>query len=240
MYKVLIADDEKAIRNGLRVLIDWEGIGFEVKAVAANGLEAQKIVKEMGIDVVVTDIRMPKVDGLELAKYLRQEYASIDVILISGYQDFDYARKAIEYGVRNYLLKPLDAGQLTETLKKIKDARDSISETMGHEGGQEIILRIKGLVSQQYNEDITLNYIAKELCYNPVYLGRIFKQETGKSFRNYLNSYRVKKAAKLICENRYKIHEICEMVGYRDINYFCRVFKEAYGSSPSEFKQKNL
>jgi two-component system, response regulator YesN len=118
--KVLIADDEIQIRKGLRLKLDWEEEGFQIVDEAANGKEALEILQTKDIDVVITDMRMPIMDGVELAKRCHQEFPRVKVIVLSGYSDFEYVRNSLQQGVRDYLLKPVAPDELVETLRKVR------------------------------------------------------------------------------------------------------------------------
>ncbi|WP_164545696.1 response regulator transcription factor [Paenibacillus albus] len=128
MYKVLITDDEPMIREGLRTLIDWEELGFQVVDTAANGKEALQKYERYSPHLMIVDIRMPGMSGLEVIEKLRQSDKSIHVLILSGYADFDYAKKAIALSIDGYLLKPIDEDELIEYLHKLKS---SLEREMG-------------------------------------------------------------------------------------------------------------
>ncbi|HEY5589277.1 MAG TPA: response regulator, partial [Candidatus Paceibacterota bacterium] len=121
MYNVMIIDDEITICRGLKALINWNEYGFQVTSQALNGSDALGILSVEKVDVIITDIRMPKIDGLELVKNLRKKNYPVKIILMSGYKDFEYAREAMEYGVKSYILKPINENILIKILKTIKD-----------------------------------------------------------------------------------------------------------------------
>jgi two-component system response regulator YesN len=129
MYNVLIADDESSICKGLCSIIDWNHYGFTVTDTAEDGEEAFAMIKEGRYHLVVTDIRMPVMDGLELSKAVRHHNPSVKILIISGYSDFSYAKKAINYGVHGYLLKPIDRDELTEYVSAIKEELDKEMES---------------------------------------------------------------------------------------------------------------
>lgn len=133
MLKVLIADDEEKICQLIEKLIDWEALGLKVAAVASNGVDAVKKIMEYRPDIVITDIRMPGIDGMELIERTRKICPDTEIIIISGYRHFEYAQKAIRYGVRNYLLKPIRKVELRETLEKIVDICRERNEQMDFE-----------------------------------------------------------------------------------------------------------
>lgn len=119
MNTVLIVDDELIIRQGLQCIIDWEKFGFEIIGEAANGEEALRLILQKNPDVVMMDIRMPKLPGLEVVKQARENGYKGKVIILSGFSDFKYAQEAIRYGVEYYLTKPIDEDELSETIQEI-------------------------------------------------------------------------------------------------------------------------
>ena len=125
MYKVLIADDEKIIRMGLKAIVDWNALGFEIVGEAANGTEALSFMHEQAPDLVMIDIRMPKLLGLEAIRDAREKGFAGKIIVLSGYSDFTYAQTAINYGVTAYLTKPVDTDALTDALGKAKAELDA-------------------------------------------------------------------------------------------------------------------
>lgn len=138
MIKVIIADDEERICQLIRALVDWEGMGLEIVGVAHNGLEALEQVEKLRPDILITDIRMPGCNGLELIRRVKQESRELEIIIISGYAHFEYAQQAIKYGVGEYLLKPIGRGELTATLQKL---RDRICVRRSSEQSREELLR---------------------------------------------------------------------------------------------------
>jgi len=125
MYKILIVDDEPVVRNGIKNTIDWNGAGFEFVGDCEDGREAMKMVDALQPDVVLTDIYMPFVDGLELARYISEKYPHIKVIILTGYDDFEYAQQAVKLKVYDFLLKPITANELRKILEKVKNDLDT-------------------------------------------------------------------------------------------------------------------
>lgn len=132
MYSLLIADDDKWIRTGLREFIRWEEYGIEKIYEAKSGKEALQVIQINHVDILITDIRMPDLDGLELTKMLKMDYPNIKVIIISGYQYFEYAKKAMVYGACNYILKPIKEEEIIEQINRciqiIQDEREEKEE----------------------------------------------------------------------------------------------------------------
>ncbi len=119
MWKVVIADDEERICQLIKVLVEWEHIGLELVGTARNGLEAIDLVSSLHPDILITDIRMPGCDGLELIGQVKESMPDLEIVIISGYAHFKYAQTAIKYGVGEYLLKPIDKAELNATLEKM-------------------------------------------------------------------------------------------------------------------------
>ena len=124
MYRLMLVDDEPEIRDGLLEIINWEQEGFEVVGTAENGLEALQVAESVTPDLVVTDIRMPFLDGLEMARRMRQSLPTVQFVVLSGYDDFDYARQAIQIQIKDYVLKPISSGEFTEVLRRVKKHMD--------------------------------------------------------------------------------------------------------------------
>ncbi|HTH13880.1 MAG TPA: response regulator, partial [Spirochaetia bacterium] len=125
MYRVLIVDDERLIREGLRGLIDWGALGFEVAGVAADGVEALAFLAETPADLVIADIRMPRMDGLDLLADLRSRGNPARFLVLSGFAEFEYAQRASSQGIDGYLLKPVDESELARHLAEVRRRLDS-------------------------------------------------------------------------------------------------------------------
>jgi two-component system response regulator YesN len=124
VYKVLLADDEPMILKGLKRLINWDDYGLEITGVAVNGEDAWRKIEKAGVDILITDIRMPKLDGLELLKKISDDHRNIKTIVVSGYDDFSYVKQALQYGIENYILKPINEDELSSTLLHIIEKMD--------------------------------------------------------------------------------------------------------------------
>ena len=124
MYTIIVADDEEELRRALIEKVDWENVGFEVVGEAENGIEALELVEKLNPDVLLTDIRMPFVSGIDLARQVREVHPSTQIAFLSGHDDFSYAQQAIQYNIISYMLKPISAFELTEELRKIKEKID--------------------------------------------------------------------------------------------------------------------
>lgn len=246
MFRILIVDDEAAVREGMKQLVDWQEYGFCIAGTAGNGQEAYELQKENQYDLVITDLKMPLMDGIELIQKLSDEGETCKVIIVSAYGEFVYAQTAMKYGVQYYLLKPVDENVLCGYLSKIaEDLKGKVKETQVDEQAFDyqyrmstngVVAEMRRFINEHYSESLTLNSLAKTYCFSPVYLGRLFKKETGITFNEYLNNCRISAAKKYISHSSHMIYEIAELVGYKDINYFYKCFKDATGLTPNEYR----
>lgn len=119
-YKVLLVDDEEEVRNAIEQRINWEELGFEVIGKAQNGVKAMEIAEKLQPDVVITDIKMPYMNGLELARNLKEENPGVRILILTGFDEFEYAKEAVHLEIEEYILKPINANELSECLKRLK------------------------------------------------------------------------------------------------------------------------
>lgn len=248
MYKLLIVEDEPIIRRGLVQSIDWRNVGFTVIADAADGKKALKCIEIELPDVILTDIRMPIMDGLELMSIVNQQYPTIRQVVLSGYSDFSYAQHAIQCGVLAYILKPTRDEEIYEAFRKVKSMLDGTTETSAarlterqKRSHNPIITRVEQYIDEKFSEKVTLESVAGVAYMNPTYFSTFFKQKTGQSFKDYLMNVRMQKARELALNTELKAHHIAIMVGYDDARYFSKLFRETFGQSVSELrKEKTL
>lgn len=250
MFKVIFADDEINIRQGLAKAVQWDAHGFVIAGTAADGLEARDLYMREKPHLVITDILMPEMDGLELTRVLKKDNPLVKIIIISGYSDFTYAREAIKYGVTDYLLKPLDFRELGAVLdsawksievelqgnSRIPDEWKEPDNTAVKADGK--LADVLAYVRENYHNDINLIKLADHFFFSPVYLGQLFKKETGRYFHEYINWLRVEMAKKLIEEGTGTMEEISSRVGYKNVDHFYKNFKKATGINPGDYKKR--
>ena len=256
--KLLVADDERTIRNGL-LSLPWESIGIQQVYQAENGLTAKEILKEEKIDIIISDIKMPGLSGLELAEYIKECAMDTAVILLTGYSDFEFARRALRNEVFDYMLKPIRPGSILETVRRVKEAlerkrykaevvskyetasgslnfREQISWMF--QGVNRQTLEILLDMAENFSQGISLNSLAEKYHFSSAYLSRMIKKETGYSFSGILNAIRLAAAVEFLLKNHGKINLICDLVGFSDQKYFSQVFKKTFGCSPGEFRRQ--
>jgi YesN/AraC family two-component response regulator len=243
MYRVMIIDDEQKIKNLLKLTIKWEMLGFEVVGEASSGIEAINTIDELNPDVLFVDIRMPFMDGIEFAKLAIERYPYLKIVMLTAFNDFDYARECIGIGVTNYLLKPINKIEINDTLTNIKKELDRHAPREEREQVDEVKLssigKVREYVIEHFKEpELNLTSVALKFGFNASYLSRAFKEETGVSFIDFLNGCRMEYAISLSKENQY-MYQVAAEVGIPDPNYFGKCFKKYTGLSFSNYIKEN-
>ncbi len=243
MHTVFIVDDEQIIREGL-CGYDWASVGFDVVGHASNGQAALELIRESRPDVVLTDIRMPYLDGLELGKQVKQDLPDAKVVLLSGYSDFEYAKKAIGIGVAEYLVKPINIAELRETFSKLNDSLNEEKNltqkeaTLPSEQDNLSISIAKQYIEQHFAQKLSLKEIADTVYLTPSYFSLLFKKSTGENVIDYLKKVRIEQAKLLLKRPDHKVYDVAAKVGYDNPKYFTDMFKKYTGMSPLEYKNK--
>ena len=245
-YSYLVAEDENLIRKNLIKKITSLNLPLKLAGEAANGLEAIETTEKNCPDLIITDIRMPQCDGIELASYLKKNHPSVKVIIISGYNDFSYAQSAIRYGVVDYLLKPVTAKSLFESLQKLlitmKSETSALESycTVNERLSQESICGLmEKYLQENYKQEVFFQEMSERFGFTPEYLGKIFKKRTGETPSKYLTRLRINEAKRLLLHNPdMEVQKVGELSGYPDSAYFSRVFKSCVGIQPSEYRNR--
>ncbi len=240
LYRLVIVDDEPEIKNGFATYFPWEKLGFTVTGRFGNGKKALEFLRDNDVDVVVTDVRMPEMDGITLARELEKKGSGKRPMLIffSAYEEFEYARWAMQYGAVRYILKTMSYEELIEEFKQIRQKLDESTEAEKEDDEEDGMLSVLTGYIENNIADVTLEKLAEEVYLSPAYVSRIFKMKTGKNFQEYLIERRMKLAAALLGDIRYKVSDVSEMVGYSNPFNFTRTFKKHYGVAPKDYRQK--
>jgi len=246
-WSVLIAEDESLIRGNLARKVAELCPAFEVVAEAADGQEALEAVAELNPDVLITDIRMPVMDGLALAREVYYAHPETRVVIVSGFDEFGYAKTALSLGVKDYLLKPVVAEELRSVMARLaiqleaeETRRDAEHPDFPASASQEeLVAAAKEYLRAHFAQAISLADLAARFHVNPPYLARVFKRHAGVAPVRCLRDLRIGQARKLLDERpSLEIKEIASMVGYPDQGYFSRVFKQVVGTGPQEYRQR--
>ena len=249
MYKVLIVDDEAIIVEGLRKIVPWEKYGCDVVAVAFNVSEATRLILEHAPDILFTDIRMPDGDGLSMLAGLKTEFPDMQITVLTGYRDFNYAQQAIRLGVTRFLLKPSKMDELEEALEamtdKIKLLRpdppaEESDEPPASEATSFVVRNAVAYIEEHHAEKISLADVAAACYVSQWHLSKLLSRYKNQNFYDILNCARIAEAKKLMLDPSLKIGDISDMVGYSDTPHFSRMFKKLEGVSANEYRNMNL
>lgn len=242
MFKVVIVDDEPIIVEGLKRMIKWDKYGCEVVGTASSGQEGIRMVREKNPDILLTDIRMPNMDGLAMIAALRSEYSEMEITILTGYREFEYARTALKLGVHRFLLKPSKMDELEEAIttmtEKLRERRGSgnVSSQENNPAGNFIVDSAICYIKKHYKEKLQLSDVAEHVYVSMWHLSKLLNGQTGKSFSDLLNGIRVDKAKELLSDPSLHVVDIAEMVGFQDTAHFARVFKKHTGMSANEYR----
>lgn len=251
MLKVVVVEDEELVRRGIVLTVDWAGADCAVVGEASNGEEGLDLIRRYRPDLIVTDIRMPKLDGIEMIRRLRAEGNDAYVVVLTAYSDFSYAQSALKLRAVDYLLKPFHDGDLEEVIARIRRRERKTAAQYaavpavpdlpdgGAEEKSKYVKEALAYLSEHYNDpDVGVSSVARSLGVSDGHLSHVFKRETSYTLSGYLTSYRMHRAMELLRDCRVKVYEVAELVGYRDIAYFSSAFKKAVGLSPSEYQKR--
>lgn len=253
---ILIAEDEPSFRRLIKSILEDLRPRYKILAVA-DGEEALDIFRTTRIDILLSDIKMPGMDGLDLIKIIREEQKETAIILISGYGDFEFAQRAIQSGVSDYLLKPLDPEDLKASFEKIEkkllykeNKRESplqdfdtfVTEYLGinltEKDTSFPVKKVLTHMKEGIYKNTTLERTANFFHYTPSYFSSQFKEKTGQNFVSVLNKLKLFEGTLLIRSSNDRIQDIARQVGYQDYRYFCKVFKAVYGCTPTEYRRQ--
>ncbi|HIU76922.1 MAG TPA: response regulator [Candidatus Pelethocola excrementipullorum] len=241
--RLMIVEDEQRARRGLKNIILSLEQDHEIVAEAANGQNALELIKALKPEVVFTDIKMPYMDGLTLIKEVRSLGFDTKFVVISAYEEFEYARQSISLGVTEYLVKPIIVedviGALEAVTSKKKEHLPVQSLAEVYPDVHPVILRALKKIENKYGEPLNLKDMADELGVSPEYFSSLFSKNVGESFVRFLRNYRVKIAKTLYLHGNIQKEEVPYKVGFSDEKYFNRIFKETTGMSVSQFLLEN-
>lgn len=261
MYKVAIIDDEPLIVEGLSKTIAWEKWNCQVAGTAGDGKEGMELIREKRPDIVITDICMPKMDGLKMIAGLKSEFPEMQLIILTGYREFEYARRAIELGVARFLLKPSKMNELEEAiaavtarlvlmdlpaalpLEEAEEYRQADetgpapeTEEENGEANSFIVKNALEYIRENSREKLRLSDVADQVYVSQWHLSKLLNKHTGKTFSDILNGARMDQSKELLKDPSLRICDVAEQVGFQDLAHFSRVFKKMEGMSAGEYR----
>ncbi|GAB6106494.1 response regulator transcription factor [Fusibacter bizertensis] len=246
MYKLLLVDDEPLIRKGIRTLIDFEKLEINTVLEASNGTEGLSVFELHQPELVILDINLPHMNGLDLATEIKRINPFTRIAMLTGYDYFDYAVAALKIGVDDYILKPVTKQDVTDVIVKLIQGynqlkvQQEITSVVKHLSGETTTAHPNDTIqdtinAELYNPDLSLGYLSERLGYSTNYLSGMLKSILGMPFQDYVLTKRLEKAKLLLLTTPLKNYEIAEQVGFQDVNYFNTRFKQKYGLSPKQY-----
>lgn len=257
LLNVMVVDDEALCLRGVTNSIDWEKYGFHVACDARDGQLALNHLEQSGqnIDLLLTDACMPFMNGIQLIERIKEKEMDIGIIIMSAYDEFEYAQEAIRFGVNAYLLKPITEEALSPYLLKIREEKslqeknskkiESIKRIMLgcdqlSDENSDLLNKAKCYMEKNIaNSKLSLKEVSHYVGMSKNYFCTVFKKSQGISFLKYLNNLRIIKSIELLSTTNKRIYEIAEQVGYSDPTWFSTAFKAATGKSPSYFRTED-
>ncbi|OXM84367.1 response regulator [Paenibacillus rigui] len=259
MWTVLLVEDEVFVRESVQRIMDWEAMGFTVIGEAGDGQEAFEFICAHRPDVVISDIIMPKMNGVELLQKVRETGISSRFVMLSCMSDFEYVRQAMEYGASNYILKlSMKVQSLKDALEKVKKELELAPRTAsvqahtvtegaaaameqkapGYEPTDHPeINKILAYLHEHYQEEISLSFLAQYVAMDVKYISQLFKKKTGDTFVHYLHRIRIERACELLIQTNTSVSEIGEKVGFVNDNYFIKIFKRFCHMTPQHYRK---
>lgn len=253
MYKVLLVDDEPVIVEGLSRGVQWEKWNCEVVGMANDGLEGKKLIEELHPHIVFLDICMPEMDGLAMVAALDSQFPDLEVSILTGYRDFEYAREAIHLGVTRFLLKPSNMSELEEAIETMTrnlqkkgitgeetETKEELEQRVESASGAFIVKNAMSYIEKNYAQKLTLCDVAEKTYVSQWHLSKLLNKHMGQGFSDILNSVRIEHAKQLLRDSALRVGDVAEQVGFSDLAHFSRVFKKQEGVSANEYRNSTL
>lgn len=256
MFRVAIIDDEPLIVEGLCRTLPWEKWNCQVAGSAYNGREGLEMIRQVRPNIIITDINMPELDGLKMIAALKSEFPYMQLIILTGYREFEYAREAISLGVARFLLKPSKMSELEEALDEVTrrlaqtgeifpevslpneagTSEDEEDISYHSEANSFIVKNALEYIQENSQEKLRLTDVADQVYVSQWHLSKLLNKHLAQSFYDLLNAERIRQAKRLMADPALRISEVAERVGYADTAHFSRVFKKLEGVSAGEWR----
>ena len=242
--RIVIVEDEKRAARGLRSLLERISADYTIVGEAPDGISAFELIKKEQPDLVFTDIRMQFMDGLALIKAVREYGLDTRFVIISAYEEFDYTRAALKLNVTDYLVKPVteeEVRQVMEHLKAQEKEQDQEKRLRdAYPLAHPVILKALDAIEKDYSSRISQKELAEKLGVTAEYFSYLFAKDVQETFSRFLRRYRISKACEQLDAGEESAETIAYRVGFSDMKYFYKCFKDETGQNLSEYRKKNL
>ena len=233
MYKLLLVDDEEIIRTGVTEMIDWEAMGITLTAACENAIAALESMTDELPDILMTDVRMPGMDGLTMLEEVRKQMPDCRCIFISAYDQFAYAQKALRLEACDYLLKPFMDEELLETVQKALEGLEDHASS-----GNAMVDAIMKYIRENLSSALTLNDLSERFGLVPSYISSLISRYTGRTFSDYLREERLRLARTLLDDPTIHVDEVARRLGYKNYITFYKMFQRFEGMSPTAYRNR--
>ena len=247
--QIVIIDNDLATHKLIQSMVAEINPNYQIVACASTAEEGIDVVKSTHPDVVLTETVFPTLSGLDMIYMLRNHDLHAEYIILSHYEEFSLAKRAISLGVREYLLKPIHIQELADALNQIVESPSVNGSSTQLPGaftsikmdaqGSKLVIQALDLIHSLYNSGLSLEQTAQILQVTPEYLSTVFHKDVGITFGSYLRNYRIEKAKELLTCTSDKLYHISAKVGYSDPKYFSQVFKRCTGELPTTYRKKH-
>lgn len=239
MYTAVIIDDNKMTADALSNLEIWKSLGVLIVDVCYDSTSGLNAILEKSPDLIMTDIRMPGMNGLDVVEKIKQTLPEAKVIVISAYDDFSYAQRALRLGALDYLVKPFSQDALMESVRRALAATEG-SKKVDKDTNQEptLIAPIIQYMTERIDQHLTAEEVARVFYMSASRLDKLFRKYHGKGFREVRIELSMNKARNLLLDIRYSVEEIALKTGYKNYTSFYRAFTREFGSSPTEYRDQ--
>lgn len=237
MYTVICIDDNPWILDDIRRTFDFAANGFEVAGEFTCAEDALPAILSLRPDLIISDIRMGQMSGLDLAGICREQGLDSIIVLLSGYERFDYAQAALRYQVFDYLLKPIDDHRVKELMERIRHTLHRKTAAAAPDT-TDPFRKITDYIEAHYSQSISLNDVADHVHMNRTYVSELFTRRAGMSFPQYKAQVRIRHACDMIERGKTSMTDIAFAVGFESLSRFSRVFSQIKGVSPQQYRQQ--
>ncbi|MFV0529576.1 MAG: response regulator [Lachnospiraceae bacterium] len=247
--KIILVEDEPRALRGIRNLIRSIDEDAQIIGEATDGRQALELITTLRPDVVFTDIKIPYINGIDLIRALKKYDMKTRFVLISAYEEFEYAKNALSLGVREYLVKPLTYDEAEAVLKSLKSEIDEAKNINLREISSSVIERYPQahrlvqkaieIVEEGYGSSLSQKTIAEKLGMTQEYFSYLFHKETGGKFSVFVRDHRIKIAEELLTKTDLSVQEVGYKSGYSDEKYFSKIFKSVVGLTPLCYRKEN-
>jgi YesN/AraC family two-component response regulator len=255
MVQLLLVDDEIHAIQGIESEVDWQELGISRLHTSLNARKAKEVFSQFPIDILLCDIEMPEINGIELTAWVKEHYPETRCLFLTCHSEFHYAKEAIHLGTSEYLLKPVTKEELEAAISKaIEEVHKSKEQVAAlyvyekynrllpkkHAETSTVVDKVKQYILDHLDQNVTREQVASHVYLNQDYLARIFKKETGISVMDYLLELRISTACEWLLATELPVSSIAEKVGIPNFSYFARLFRKQINMSPVESKDSTM